>query len=73
MRRRTVVVRSLVEFKHYPRNRAHKAAVELGISKRAADIPADPASNSLPYCQEVPAADWENSDWPHHARIYSIA
>ena len=33
-RRRAVVLRPLVEFKHCPRNRAHEAAVELGLSER---------------------------------------
>ena len=33
-RRRAVVLRPLVEFKHCPRNRAHEAAAELGLSER---------------------------------------
>ena len=33
-RRRAFVLRPLVEFKHCPRNRAHEAAVELGLSER---------------------------------------
>ena len=33
-RRRAVVLRPLVEFKRCPRNRAHEAAVELGLSER---------------------------------------
>lgn len=32
--RRTEIVRPLLEFKHCPRNRAHEAAIELGLSDR---------------------------------------
>jgi hypothetical protein len=73
-RRRAVVLRPLVEFKHCPRNKAHEAAVELGLSGRQVYRGyANPAANSLPYCRAVPMAGAENSDWPHHARNCSIA
>ena len=75
-RRRAVVIRPLLEFKHCPRKKACEAAAELGLSERQRSTDLSNGSvtaSSLPYCRVVPTAGGGNSDWWHPAKICFVA
>ncbi|MEI6267722.1 MAG: hypothetical protein WCP01_02500 [Methylococcaceae bacterium] len=75
--RRSEIVRPLLEFKRCPRNRAHEAAIELGLSDRQVYRLIQRLRESdgklLLYCRVAPTAGGVNNDWLHHAKICSSA